>query len=224
MAERSTDRVDAAGVVLAGGQSSRMGSDKALVTFAGRPLIAHAIRTLSDAGLPVTIAGARPEQESSLAAYAPVVRDAQPGMGPLAGICAALEAMSARFLVFLPVDMPLLPHSLITYMLYHARITGSAVTVPAMNGSAQTFPAVLDRAVLPTLKAELNSGNRGCFFAFQAAAESAGQSVCSVAVEVLAQSGQVAHPRGLHSFRWFVNVNTPRELEQAEAHWRQAIA
>lgn len=220
----STDEADAAGFVLAGGQSSRMGSDKALVAFAGRPLIAHAIETLSDAGLTVAIAGARPELESTLAAHAPVVRDPQPGLGPLAGICAALEAAPSRSVVLLPVDLPLLPASLIVYLLQHARITGSAVTVPTVNGFAQTFPVVLDRSLLPALKAELNSGDRGCFSAFEVAAKSAGQSLARVAVELLAQSGQVAHPLGLHPFCWFLNVNAPRDLQRAEALWPHAIA
>jgi molybdopterin-guanine dinucleotide biosynthesis protein A len=223
MTERSSDE-NAAGVVLAGGKSRRMGSDKALVAFAGRPLIARAVKTLSDAGLSVTIAGARPEFESALAAYAPIVRDPQPGLGPLAGICAALEAAPARYLVFLPVDLPLLPVSLIVYLLHHAQMTGCVVAVPTVNGFAQTFPAVLDRSVLPALKAELESGKRGCYSAFQAAAEGLGQSVSSVAVELLAQAGQVSHPLGVFPFSWFLNVNTPGDLERSEALWAQAIA
>ncbi len=134
---------DAAGFVLAGGQSSRMGHDKALLAFAGRPLIDHALATLHEAGLSASIAGANPSVLASLAAFAPVVEDLEPGRGPLAGICAALASTSARYAVFLPVDLPLLPSSLIVYLFHHARITGHAVTVPSVNGFAETFPAVL---------------------------------------------------------------------------------
>ena len=141
----------------------------------------------------------------------------QPGLGPLAGICAALAAASARYVVFLPVDLPLLPASLIAYLLHHARITGCAVTVPSVNGFAQTFPVVLDRAVLPALQTRARLRTRGCFSAFQAAAAAAGQPIASVAVELLAQSGQVAHPLGLPPLRWFLNLNTPQDLERAEA-------
>lgn len=226
MTERiaTTDETDAAGVVLAGGQSSRMGRDKALLLFAGRPLIEHALTKLREAGLPATIAGASPAADSALAAYAPVVRDPQPGLGPLAGICAALGAASARSVIFLPVDLPLLPPSLIVYLLHHARITSRAVTVPSVNGFAQTFPVVLDRSVLPALRTELHSGKRGCFSAFQAAAESFGQPISVAAVELLAQSGQVAHPLGLPPFRWFLNVNTPQDLQRAEALGAHSIA
>jgi len=207
---------DAAGFVLAGGQSSRMGSDKALLPFAGQPLIACALSTLREAGLSASIAGAALSARTSLATYAPVVDDAEPGLGPLAGICAALAAISTRFAVFLPVDLPLLPPSLISTLLDHARITGRAVTVPSVNGFTQTFPAVIDRSTLPTLQNELDSGQRGCFSAFRAAADGLGQPVASLAVELLSQSGQVWHPLGLPPFRWFLNVNTPEDLHRAE--------
>ncbi len=226
MAERqaATDEIDAAGFVLAGGQSSRMGRDKALLHFAGRELVAHALATLREAGLSGTIAGAGPAADSVFATYAPVVLDQQPGLGPLAGICAALEAAAARYVVFLPIDLPLLPSSLVAYLLHHTRITGRAVTVPSVNGFAQTFPVVLDRSVLPALKMELDSGKRRCFSAFHVAAESVGQPLALVAAELLAQSGQVAHPLGLAPMRWFLNVNAPRDLQRAEALWHHAIA
>lgn len=226
MTERpaSTDETDAAGFVLAGGQSSRMGRDKALLHFAGRPLIARALELLREARLPAAIAGVSSAANSSLATYAPIVLDPQPGLGPLAGICAALEAASSHFVVFLPVDLPLLPPSLIAYLLHHARITGCAVTVPSVNGFAQTFPVVLDRSALPAIKMELDSGKRGCFSAFQVAAKSFGQPLAVVAVEILAQSGQVAHPFGLAPVRWFLNVNAPQDLGRAELLSSRAIA
>jgi molybdopterin-guanine dinucleotide biosynthesis protein A len=204
-----------------------------------------------------------------------------------------LASTSARYAVFLPVDLPLLPPSLIGYLLHHARITGRAVTVPTVAGFDQTFPVVLDRALLPALKAALsqnqsscrpnpqppsrrdqqgaatlheigkgytnsgfaverspgNSGflprkkplrgrktggirpdsvvgarSVGCLSAFQAAAASIGQPISRVAVELLAQSGQVTHPLGLPPVRWFLNLNTPGDVEQAEALSRSRIA
>ncbi len=201
-----------------------MGRDKALLLFAGWPLVAHALDILRDACLPAAIAGASPAASSTLATYAPIVLDPQPGLGPLAGICAALEAASTRYVVLLPIDLPLLPPSLVAYLLHHARITGRAVTVPSVNGFAQTFPVVLHRSALPALKVELDSGKRSCFSAFHVAAESFGQPVAVVAVEMLAQSGHVAHPFGLGPVRWFLNVNTPQDLGRAELLSSRAIA
>ena len=97
-----------------------MGRDKALLPFAGRPLIAHALSILREAGLRLDRWSQSASRIGALAAYAPVVEDSQPGLGPLAGICAALAAVATRYVVFLPVDLPLLPSSLIAYMLHHA--------------------------------------------------------------------------------------------------------
>jgi molybdopterin-guanine dinucleotide biosynthesis protein A len=213
-------RPEAAGFVLAGGRSSRMGADKALARFAGRPLIGHAVDLLKAAGLPAAIAGAR----SPLQDFAPVVEDAWPDQGPLGGICAALNSTAARWVVFLSVDLPLMPASLPAYMLHHARITGAPVTVPSVSGFAQTFPAVIDRATLPALEREFAAGRGGCFAAFQAAASALGQAVSVVPVELLVQAGQLSHPGALPAARWFLNVNSPADLDRAEAYNRRPIA
>ncbi len=188
---------DVIGFVLAGGQSSRMGRDKALLPFAGRPLVAHALSILEAAGVPAMIAGAASSALRSLPAFAPIVEDASPGLGPLSGICAALSTISSRYAVFLPVDLasasglaPRLPSALTP------ESPDSAVTVPSVSGFAQTFPAVLDRAALPALQNELDAQRYGCFSAFQAASAAVGQSVSCIAVELLAQTGQVSDPLG----------------------------
>jgi molybdopterin-guanine dinucleotide biosynthesis protein A len=217
---------EAVGFVLAGGESRRMGEDKALVPFAGRTLVEQAVQILRDAGLAVSIAGARLPLER----FAPVVNDGEPGLGPLGGICAALEAMTARRAVFLPVDLPLVPACLIELLLSHAEITGRAVTVPSVNGFTQTFPAVIDQRALPVLRGELEAGRGGCFAAFQTAANRLGESVLGesitvIPVELAVHAGQLEHPmflikRGLTAARWFLNVNARPELEQAEVLFR----
>lgn len=202
---------DAAGFVLAGGRSSRMGSDKALIELDGEPLVLHALKILRSTGLSAAIAGAR----SDLSAYASCVEDA--GLGPLGGICAALASTSAEYAVFLSVDMPLLPPSLILFLLNYARFTGSAITVPSINGFAQTFPSVIQRAALPALQTELESGNDGCFSAFRAATTHLGTSFTILSVENLVQAGNVEHPGNLPPARWFLNVNTPADLNRAQS-------
>ncbi len=211
---------DAVGFVLAGGRSSRMGADKPLVSFAGRPLVAIALEVLRQAGVAAYIAGAR----SPMADFAPVVEDAEPDRGPLGGICAALAWTSARRAVFLPVDLPLLPACLVRFLLDHARITGRAVTLASVNGFAQSFPAVLDRAALPALEDELKSGRGGCYSGFQAAADLLGQTMTVLPVELPVQSGHLAHPGALPPALWFVNVNSPADLRRAEAQLPAPIA
>ncbi len=216
----STPELTVSAYVLAGGQSRRMGQDKALLTLAGHPLIAHALSALRAAGLSPVIAGAR----SDLSRFASVIPDPNSDLGPLSGICAALESSSARSAVFLPVDLPLLPSSLITYLVYHAQITSAAVTLPSIRGVANTFPAVLDRSLLPALKSELAAGRRACLAAFHAAARALGQPISVIPVELLTQSGHVAHPRSLPAAAWFLNVNTPADLGRVDRHFPSQIA
>lgn len=207
------ERERVAGFVLAGGESRRMGRDKALVEVAGQPLIVRALKILRQAGLEARIAGARAELED----FAPVIADAEPGRGPLAGVCAALATCLQPRAVFVPADLPMLPTSLITFIVHRAAMTGAIVTLPSVSGFTQTFPAVLDRAALPSLERALKHGCGGCYTAFDAAAAGLEQRIAAVPVEYLAQAGQVTHPSGLPPAMWFLNVNSPADLARAEA-------
>lgn len=204
---------EATGFVLAGGESRRMGRDKALVNFSGEPLLARALGILRAAGLETKIAGAR----TALDRFAPVVPDAEPGHGPLGGICAALASCKTKLAVFLPVDLPLLPVSLVTFMVQRTKVTNSLVTIMSLGGFTQTFPVVLDRSLLPGLEAALKQGRGGCFRAFETAAAELGELIRAVPAEYLAQAGNVVHPRGLPAAFWFLNLNTGADLKHAEA-------
>jgi len=93
---------DFAGVVLAGGASSRMGRDKALLPWRGRTLLEEAVRTLTAAGAnPVLVSGDRPAYDH--------VPDVFPGRGPLGGLASVLQqrpGLKDRILVVTPVDTP----------------------------------------------------------------------------------------------------------------------
>jgi len=204
----------AAGFVLAGGQSVRMGRDKATVSLAGQPLIAHALEILRGAGLTASIAGAR----AQLSSFAPVIADSEVDRGPLGGICDALGSTVAERAVFLPVDLPLLPSSLVTFLLEEAESSHAAVAVVEVDGFVQTFPAVIDRAILPSLRIELEAGRRSCLAAFQAAARALGRPQRRVPLNVALRTGHVVHPRRLPAECWFLNVNTEEEILRAEAY------
>jgi molybdenum cofactor guanylyltransferase len=206
-----------AGFVLAGGRSSRMGSDKALVELGGQPLIAHALRILRDTGVAASIAGAR----SRLSAYAPVIGDG--GHGPLGGICSALASARAARAVFVSVDMPLIPAPLVGALIHHASITGAAVSRVSSAGFTQTFPVVVDCALEAGLRAEQEAGNTGCGAALLSATMRLKRQSTILAAENLAQSGQVEHPLGLPEALWFLNVNTPAELTRAGRYIRSRV-
>jgi molybdopterin-guanine dinucleotide biosynthesis protein A len=198
--------VDGSGFVLAGGESSRMGRDKALIKLAGETLVSHALRVLRGADLRASIAGSR----SALGQFAEVVQDEASGSGPLGGVCSALASVSTEWAVFTTVDLPLIPPALIRFLIAHAGVTGRAATICSLNGFAQTFPAVVRRDALETLARDLAAGRAGCFAAFAAA------GVSIVPVELAVQAGQVTDERGLAPYQWFSNINTPADLENAE--------
>ncbi len=200
--------------ILAGGQSSRMGQDKALTLLAGVPLIQRACNLLRSAGLEPRIAGA----QNDLSLFAPTLPDdpATSGLGPLSGVCCALANTSAEFAVFLPVDLPLLPGNLITYLIHYATITQSAVTVVSLAGFVQTFPAVIDTGALPALLSSLNSHDRNTLRSFRAASVDLSRPLSILPVELLLQAGEVSCPSALPPTMWFLNVNSPADLTLAE--------
>ncbi len=191
-----------AGFVLAGGRSSRMGKDKALVELDGRPLIEHALDVLRGAGLTPRIAGAHTEIDG----FAPVIADEQADCGPLGGVVSALAQMAEDWAVFVSIDMPLMAPALIRGLMERARSGEPAITVASVGGEAQTFPAVVRRAALSVLERELEEGRLGCLAAFRAA----GLQV--VKAEKIAASES---PSAVD--RWFSNLNTPEDLERVRS-------
>src|SRR5688500_10381340 len=98
------------GAVLAGGASRRMGEPKALVELAGRPLIAHAVDAVADAGLePVVVA--KPDSPVPDLGVTILDEPAEP-QHPLCGIVAALRYADTRPVVVIGCDMPLVPPAL----------------------------------------------------------------------------------------------------------------
>jgi molybdopterin-guanine dinucleotide biosynthesis protein A len=198
-----------------------MGRDKAMLPFQGQPLVAHAVGQLRAAGCAAIIAGARPD----LADYAPVVEDLHPGCGPLGGIEAALAAAQySQAVLFLPVDLPLLPVSFLRLLLERARQTGALATVPMLGGWPQPLCAVygtpllcgitpaLDAGeykVMPVIKALTLPGQRDCF---SVEAVLAARSDLLDQFEQVGQVGQKREPKPVPPHRWFANINTPAEF------------
>jgi molybdenum cofactor guanylyltransferase len=203
-----TQHASAAGFILAGGHSSRMGTDKALTLFSGIPLVQVAINTLTEAGISTRIAGSR----SSLGAFADEIPDTFPESGPMSGIHAGLSALQAEWNLFLPVDLPLMPAALLACLIWRAMLTGAPVTTTRLNGRIEPFPAVLHRSVLPCIAQRLETGETACHRAWQTIPQDLGIVMDAVSVENLAQSGICRHPLELPPVLWFESANTSAEL------------
>jgi molybdenum cofactor guanylyltransferase len=91
--------------LLAGGESRRMGKDKAQVTFAGQPLWSHQLKTLCELKPERFLVSAR-VHPAWCAPEVEVVLDQTPSFGPLSGLVAVLKQMQTTHLLVLAIDMP----------------------------------------------------------------------------------------------------------------------
>jgi len=193
------------GFVLAGGRSTRMGKDKALLRYGGRPLIEHAVGLLRAAGLDPHIVGVRPD----LVEYAPVIEDLHPGCGPLGGIEAALVSSSSEWNVFLPVDLPFLPVVFLSYLIERSGITGASATIPMLAGRPEPLCAVYHRDLLGGIRESLEVGKHKVMHGIENAAEPSEIDVFSLEAVAATHDDWPMEPP-LH--RWFQNLNTPTDL------------
>lgn len=178
-----------------------MGRDKALLEFAGRPLIAHAVDKLRAMGCAPRIVGSRPD----LVTFAAVIPDAYPQAGPLGGIASALAVTDSEQNLFLPVDLPALPSLFLFWLVRRAEITHALATVPRLQGLAQPLCAVYSLALLPHLQAALAEGDAKVMRAVERAG-----AIDSFDVESVAAAESWPSPHG-----WFANLNTPAEFQKA---------
>jgi len=135
-----------AGIILAGGRSSRMRADKALTPLAGRPLIAHVLARLGPQVDFVAInANGDPGRFDGLGA--PIVADPDPGAfaGPLAGLSAAMafaRARGAALLASAPCDAPSLPADLVTRLRRALDETGASAAAARYAGQIEPMFAL----------------------------------------------------------------------------------
>lgn len=126
-------------VILAGGESKRMGRDKAWVEFSGRPLIAHAVDKIAALGVREIFISGRAGQDFS-AWKCPVLFDLEPGFGPLGGIERALHECQSPLLLVLAVDLPgMTPEFLLKLTARCDRLTG---VIPKLDGELEPLAAI----------------------------------------------------------------------------------
>lgn len=138
------------GVILAGGQSFRMGRDKALVELRRRPMIDHVSQALKTAGLEVLVVG-RDNAPNGLTAVSDI---ADFGGGPAVGLLTAFDHLDMDDVFLVAVDQPLLQPTTIQRLL---EIPGDAV-VPQASGHPQVTCALYRRKCHRPLAELLASG------------------------------------------------------------------
>jgi molybdopterin-guanine dinucleotide biosynthesis protein A len=142
---------DLSAFVLAGGRSSRLGRDKALLAFGHRNFLEIALDNARAVCPDPIIVGPR----SLYASYGPVVEDRVAGCGPLGGIHSALSATTSDLNLILSVDMPLMDPGFLGWLSKIARQDDRLVTLPRSGERRQPLCAVYRRGLLPHIEAAL---------------------------------------------------------------------
>ena len=154
-----------AGVVLAGGLSTRMGSDKALAPLAGRALIAQVAARLAPQ-VDALIVNANGDLARFASLGCAIVADAaaKPGAGPLAGVASALayaEAQGFAWLATAPCDAPFLPLDLVARLAAAAGSRGAPVAAAASARGLEPMFALWSTALAQEAGAALAAGDGG---------------------------------------------------------------
>lgn len=180
------------GLILAGGRSRRMGTDKAFVRLAGKPLIRHVIDCLAPQVSQLAISSNAPAQQFSQFGV-PVLADIHVGFqGPLAGIHAGLCVFPDDTVVSVAVDLPFLPFDLVTRL--H----------DGWDGRRCRYLLCADRPALAILWPARSAPALEQFLRHDRRVS-----------DWLARHGQAVEP-SLSGAALDINVNTPADLARAE--------
>lgn len=189
--------VDVAGVILAGGKSRRMGTDKAFLTVGREAMIENVAMELKKVFKELLISGG--EEETGVRLGLKVVPDLIKGWGPLSGIHASLLAARSRKCLVVPCDMPFLSADLARIMAELSQ--GYDVTVPQHGDYLQPLFAVYDKNCIPAVEEALRNGRHKVVdFYPRVRVKYVSETLLRAAADIDTV---------------FFNVNTPLDLEKA---------
>jgi molybdopterin-guanine dinucleotide biosynthesis protein A len=147
------------GLVLAGGESRRMGRDKGALEFDGEPQVRRAWRLLNRVCVQAYVS-VRADQ-ADLPAYAglPLILDGERGHGPAAGLAAAWSAHPDVAWLVLAADMPLVDVELLGELIRRRDPERKAAVFRQADGTLQPLCAVWEPSLRGTLEARLAAGD-----------------------------------------------------------------
>lgn len=146
------------GYILAGGRSSRFGSDKAWATLHDKPLIAHARDAIAQHTRSVTVVAETPDKFMSLGLR--TIADETPHLGPLGGLAAALaDAAGDEMILVTSCDLLLPNADSVQILLTDATPHDDALALRG-HGRWRPFPGLYRRSLLPIVREQLESDDR----------------------------------------------------------------
>lgn len=185
-----TEPMACAGLVLAGGRSTRMGRDKAMLRWRGRPLIDHQIATLAAAGVdPVRVSGDRPGHAGMI--------DREPGAGPLGGLASSVAQLDDGLLLVVPVDMPRMSAALLD------RLRQAPATTGCVRFAGHVLP----------MRLRLDVATREALVALMAATDTRSRSLRALQQRV----GTTALKLQPDEEPQFIDCNTPEQWQEVNS-------
>ena len=142
------------GVILAGGQSSRFGTNKALALLRGKFLIQHVRDTLASVFDDCLLITNTPEEYMFL--NMPMIKDRYQNMGPLGGIHAALHHSRKPWVFIIGCDMPAVTPEVITFLCSLAKKEFDAV-IPCLETGPEPLCGLYHKTALETIELELKN-------------------------------------------------------------------
>jgi len=201
------------GVVLAGGQSRRMGGgDKGLLELAGKPMLRHVIDRLAPQ-VSTTVINANGDPRRFAAFALPVVADTVEGfVGPLAGVLAGMRwstanAPAARGIGTAPGDAPLLPRDLVERLMEAVAEREDSIAIAQSGGEVHPVIGLWPIALMRDLEEQLKAGVR------KVLDWTGRHGTVAVAFPCQRFCGLSIDP--------FYNANTPQELGELRAMLRK---
>ena len=192
------------GIILAGGQSRRLGRDKILLELKERSLLDRAICILYPLCAEIIVVG-----KASIASHAQnirVVQDVIPGHGALGGIHAGLCALRTEFGLVVGCDMPFLNRDLLRHMIQQAE--GYDVIIPCVHELLEPLHALYSHHCLIPIEQLLSEGG--------------GRIVSFFSQVSVRYIGEVEVDRFDPQHRSFFNINTPQDWQQAKLWVKEA--
>lgn len=192
---------DCTAIILAGGDSQRMGRDKANLLLGEQTLLRRVIATMQQLFPEVIVSVRQPRPEIDL----PQVCDAQAGEGlqgggPLAGLAAGLGRIATPWAFLVACDMPFIEPAMIALLAGHR--SGYQAVVPVVQGHQQTLAAFYAADCMGVLRAHLAGGGKNSLRAL----------LENLRVRYVDESELLPADPALRSFR---DLDTPEDIETA---------
>ncbi|MCA9733190.1 MAG: molybdenum cofactor guanylyltransferase [Deferribacteres bacterium] len=184
---------------MAGGKSSRMGRNKALIEIIGKPLITYVRDTLQEICEDIAIISNEPENYNFLSL--PIHRDAIESVGPLAGIYTALLHSQQEHCIIVACDMPFIAMDLLSQMVKCIE-KDKIIALRSKQGLEPLF-AIYPKSALPAIK-----------LLIEAKTYRAGLLLEKLPVVEVVTSKNLS--------RSLFNINTPEDLEIAKNYDRHS--